>query len=137
MASDRLDDFESRRRLDVETVAAANRDFYANIESGRIEAVLDAWEHSARVQCTHPGWSIIRGWDEVGGSWAAIMQSEHVPQFVLTNEHIEVDGDVAWVTVDENLLGQRAVTVSAINLFARQDEGWKMIAHHASVVSSS
>lgn len=128
---------ERRRRVEIEAVAAANSHFYQSIESGDLDAVLDAWEHSARVQCTHPGWSIIRGWDEVGGSWAAIMQSEHVPQFVLTNEHIEIEGDLAWVTVDENLLGGSAVTLSAINIFARDGEGWKMISHHASVVSAS
>lgn len=136
MVSERGNDAERRRQVEIDAVAAANREFYDNVESGDLEAVLDAWEHSRRVQCTHPGWSVIRGWDEVGGSWAAILQSNHVPQFLLTNEHVEVQGDLAWVTVDENLLGQNSVTVSALNLFARHGDVWKMIAHHASVVSS-
>jgi ketosteroid isomerase-like protein len=46
---------------------------------------------------------------------------------------------VAWVTVDENLLGdQGGATVSAVNVFVRSADGqWRLVCHHGSVVGSS
>jgi len=121
--------------LDHEAVREANQMFYDAFESKDASRLLDVWEHSERVQCAHPGWSILRGWDEVGASWAALAEGPEQVQFVLTNEHIEVLGDMAWVTIDENILGSdTAGTVTALNLFVRGASGWKMIGHHANMV---
>lgn len=116
-------------------VLAANQAFYDAFEAGSKEALFEVWEHSDRVQCTHPGWPILRGWDDVGESWAAIIDGPQELQFVLTNERVEVEGDVGWVTVDENLLSNMGGgTVSAINVFTRMADGWKMVSHHGSSV---
>ena len=41
----------------------------------------------------------------------------------------------AWVSLDENLLGdQGGVTVATLNLYVRRDGSWRMVAHHGSVV---
>lgn len=88
--------------------------------------------------CTHPGWATLRGWGAVAASFFALFQSSQSLQFVLTEERIDVRGDVAWVSVDENLLGdQGGSTVAALNVFVRdpQDGGWRLVAHHGSVVS--
>lgn len=123
------------RSLDVEAVLAANRAFYDAFEAKDLDGVCALWEHSDRVQCTHPGWSILRGWDEVGGAWAALIEGPDQVQFMLTNERVEVQGDVAWLTLDEDILGDGgSTTVSTINLFARTTGGWKMVGHHGSAV---
>jgi hypothetical protein len=47
---------------------------------------------------------------------------------------------MAWVTVDENLLGdQGGATVTAVNIFVRSaDDGqWRLVCHHGSVIGSS
>lgn len=94
----------------------------------------ELWEHSDRVVCTHPGWQVLRGWGSVGASWVALFQGPSL-QFILTNERLEVEGDTAWVTVDENIIGdQQGATVNALNLFVRGDDGWRMVAHHGSSV---
>lgn len=121
--------------LDHEAVRSVNQAFYDAFERKDTTCLLEVWEHSERVQCSHPGWSILRGWDEVGASWAALAEGPEQMQFVLTNERIEVVGDMAWVTIDENILGSdTAGTVTALNLFVRSDSGWKMIGHHANMV---
>lgn len=121
--------------VDYDSVRAVNHAFYEAFEAGEADRLLGLWEHSARVQCTHPGWSILRGWDDVGGSWSAILEAPDRPQFVLTNEHIEVKGDVAWVTIDENILAMGgSATVSAMNVFVRTDGEWKIVGHHGSMV---
>jgi hypothetical protein len=65
-------------------------------------------------------------------------------QFVLTEERVHVVGDMAWVSVDENLLGdQSGATIAAVNIFVRSDGlaratvGWRLVCHHGSVVNHS
>jgi ketosteroid isomerase-like protein len=118
-------------------VGAANRAFYAAFEARDLDAMSDLWEHSDRVSCSHPGWGVLRGWGKVAASWMALFQGPQRLQFILTDEQVEVAGDVAWVTVDENLLGEdTGSTITSLNLFVRGDDGaWKLVAHHGSAVA--
>ena len=117
-------------------VAAANRAFYEAFEARDIDGMSDVWEHSDRVLCTHPGWRTLRGWGAVSASWYALFQNGQNLQFILTEEQVDVAGDVAWVSVDENLIGGGVGgTVAAMNLFVREDTGWRMVAHHGAPVA--
>ena len=124
---------------DLDSVAAANKAFYAAFEARDLDAMSKLWEHSDRIVCTHPGWASLRGWGQVAASFFALFQNSQHLQFILTKEITEVAGDVAWVAVDENILqATNATTVAALNLFVRDDAGdWRMVAHHASPVSDS
>ena len=116
-------------------VAAANGAFYAAHEERDLHAMADVWENSDRVVCTHPGWPILRGWRDVGESWRRIFSGPGRNQFIVTNEVVEVDGDMAWVTCDENLVDDGATgTIAATNVFVRSDGAWRMVAHHGSPV---
>jgi ketosteroid isomerase-like protein len=97
----------------------------------------DVWERSDRVLCVHPGWRPLRGWSEVSASFFALFQGPSRLQFILTEERVDRAGDMAWVSVDENILGdQTGAMVSAVNVFRRADQGsWLMVCHHGSVVS--
>ncbi len=120
-----------------EMVAAANRSFYDAHEERNISAMSALWEHSARVVCVHPGWPILRGWDDVLQSWVGIFRGPGRNQFILTNEAIVVAGDVAWLTLDENLMGLEGTgTVAATNVFAKSADRWLLVAHHGSPVMS-
>ena len=119
---------------------AANRRFYEAFENRDLDAMSALWERSDRATCTHPGWTTLRGWGKVAASFFALFSSAQQLQFVLTQESGEVQGDVAWVSVDENLLGAQAgATVAALNIFVRNGnavgENWRMVAHMGSVVS--
>ena len=123
---------------DREAVTAANKAFYAAFEARDLDAMSRLWEHSDRIVCTHPGWASLRGWGQVAASFFALFQNAQQLQFILTKESAEVVGDMAWVTVDENILqSTSATTVAALNLFVRSANGWRMVAHHASPVSDS
>jgi ketosteroid isomerase-like protein len=116
--------------LTAEAVLAANEAFYAAFEARDFDAMSDVWEHSDRVACTHPGWRTLRGWGAVSGSWYALFRGPQRLQFILTNEAAAVQGDVGWVTVDENLImGEVGGTVAALNLFTHTQAGWKLVAH--------
>lgn len=115
---------------------AANHAYYDAFEASDFDAMSDVWEHSDNVVCTHPGWVTLRGWSEVAGSFYALFNNSQRVQFVLTEEHVAIRGDVAWVVVDENILGEQAgATVSALNVFVRTGERWQLVAHQASLVS--
>lgn len=114
---------------------AANHCYYSAFEGRDLDAMSDLWERSDRALCTHPGWATLEGWGAVAASYFALFQSGQQLQFVLTRERPTVVGDAAWVSLDENLLGdQGGVTVATLNLYVRSGAGWRMIAHHGSVV---
>src|SRR3954464_6729473 len=85
------------------------------------------WERTDRAICTHPGWTTLRGWGKIAASFFALFSGAQQLQFVLTQESGEVQGDVAWVSVDETLLGdQGGSTVAALNVFSRDRLGdWR------------
>ena len=91
---------------DEQAVLAVNARFYEAFEASDMTALAATWEHSDRAICTHPGWATIRGWSGIAESWEAIMRGGGPPQFILTAEQVTVVGDAAWVTLDENLIGQ-------------------------------
>ena len=125
-------------------VRAANSAFYAALEARDLDAMADVWEHSDRIAVTHPGWPTLRGWPSVAGSWDAIFRNTPYIQFVLTGDEVAVVGDVAWVTLDENILqttGGAAESqelsgarIAAVNVFVRARDGWRMVLHHGSPV---
>ena len=119
-------------------VRAANQAFYEAFEARDIDAMSEVWEHSDRVVCTHPGWQALRGWGAVSGSWFALFRNDNPLQFILTNDSVRVEGDVGWVNVDENLIGERiGGTVAALNVFVFDGERWRMVVHHGSPVAST
>jgi ketosteroid isomerase-like protein len=124
---------------DAQLVRAVNDAFYHAFETHNLDALSDLWERSERAMCTHPGWATLRGWGPIASSFVALFQSGQALQFILTDYHIEVVGDVAWVSVDENLLGDQAgATVAALNLFTRTRDGqWRMVGHHGSPVNAT
>jgi ketosteroid isomerase-like protein len=119
----------------IEEVLAANQAFYDAHEQRDFEAMRSVWEHRDRVVCVHPGWPILRTWPIVEDSWRRILSGPGRNQFILTNHAVAVDGDHAWVTLDENLVdASGAGTVAATNLYARSAGGWLLVVHHGSPI---
>jgi len=130
---------ETTATSESESAAEANLAFYAAFEARDLEAMSHLWEHTDRVVCTHPGWAVLRGWGQVAASFFALFQNDQHLQFILTNISAQSEGDVAWVSVDENILAEAepATTVAALNVFVRPPGGeWRMVAHHASPVTA-
>lgn len=128
----------------------ANAAFYAAFESRDLDAMAEVWEHSDRIAATHPGWPTLHGWARVAGSWDAIFHNTAFIQFVLTDEQVHVAGEVAWVTLDENILqantsregGEdvaelQGARVAAVNVFVFDGGRWRMVVHHGASIDSS
>jgi ketosteroid isomerase-like protein len=121
-------------------VRRANESFYSAFESLDAERMEKVWLHSARVQCTHPGWRRLVGFAAVMESWARIFENTFKMSFDLTAVEISVAGDVAWVVCTENLTthtydGISRSQVEATNVFERHDGSWRMVHHHGSPVA--
>lgn len=121
-------------------IAAANESFYRAFESLDIKNMEKVWARQDSIQCGHPGWRMLRGWQTVMESWRRIFENTPAIRFVLTDVSIEVRGDLAWVTLYENLNssveGQNInATILTTNIFEKGAGGWRMIHHHGSSVS--
>lgn len=127
----------------VADVLAANQAFYDAHEAADLLAMDHVWEHSERVVCVHPGWTILRTWPTVRGSWERILNGPGRNQFILTNIAVSIDGRTAMVTLEENLIasgpgGAGTGTIAATNVFVQRPtpdgDRWLLIAHHGSPV---
>ncbi|MHB1614285.1 MAG: nuclear transport factor 2 family protein [Actinomycetes bacterium] len=136
---------------DVTAVRAANAVLYAAIEDGDLDQMGALWVDgpwAAGAVCVHPGWTTLRGRTEVLRSWALVMAGTSYIQFVLTDVHVMLEGDVAVLTCTENILagvdepgaarrgtGLAGAHVVATNVFRRDPaRSWRLWAHHGSVV---
>jgi len=125
-------------RADVEE---ANARFYRAFQALDVGEMDRVWVHADRVRCVHPGWPLLRGWDEVRQSWQTIFTNTAEMRFTLSDVTVHVGGDVAWVTCTENILSDvggrvSATAILATNVFERAD-GWRLVHHHASHVLTS
>lgn len=116
-------------------VCAVNQAFYDAHEARDLAAMAAVWAHDDQVVCIHPGWPILRGWTAVEESWRRIFGGPGQNQFIVTNDSVVVEGPLAWITLDENLVDRESTgTIAATNLYRRTDAGWRLVLHHGSPV---
>jgi ketosteroid isomerase-like protein len=125
-----------------QAVAEVNESFYRAFESLDLKRMESVWATDQEIQCGHPGWRILRGWKPVMESWRQIFENTPQIRFMLTDLSVEVRGELAWVTLYENLNssleGQSvAATILTTNIFRRGADGWRMIHHHGSSVAQA
>jgi ketosteroid isomerase-like protein len=116
-----------------EDVKKANRALYKAFESLQIDQMERVWAHDASVTCIHPGWPIAQGWSAVRETWAVIFENTNEMKFRITDEKIEIVGDLAWVVCIERIRsGGASGLVLATNVLRRDRQGWRMVHHHGS-----
>jgi len=125
---------------DEQEVANANQAFYRAFESLDVKRMESLWAKEGEIQCGHPSWGILRGWKPVMESWRRIFENTPSIQFTLSDVKIEVRGELAWVTLYENLNstveGQKvSASILTTNIFHKDNDGWRMIHHHGSTVA--
>ena len=120
-------------------VIDVNRRFYEAFESLDIKHMEGIWLREDYIKCVHPGWALLSGWDAVMESWRRIFENTEQMRFTLTDVQARVQGDLAWVTLYENLASRlqgqtSAAVVLATNIYEQRPDGWFMIHHHGSPV---
>jgi ketosteroid isomerase-like protein len=116
-------------------VKKAHRALYKAFESLQLEQMERVWAHDGTVTCIHPGWPIAEGWPAVRETWAVIFENTTDMKFRITDEKIEVVGELAWVVCIERIRSSGAEgLVLATNLLRKGKDGWKLVHHHGSPV---
>jgi len=120
-----------------EALRAANQRFYAAFESRDIERMAKVWAHDEDVQCVHPGWDLLIGWDEIRERWTGIFANARRVRIALSSIWMRMEGDVGWVACTEHVTtafadGFDEATVQATNIFVRREGEWLLVVHHAS-----
>ncbi len=115
----------------------ANQRFYLAFESRDIEEMAAVWEQDENVQCVHPGWDLLIGWDEVRERWARIFRNAKRVRIALSSVWTRVEGTVGWVACTEHVTtafadGFDEAVAQATNIFVLRDGQWLLVAHHAS-----
>ncbi len=144
-----------------QAVREANRRFYQAFAALDIDLMDGIWLHEDWVECVHPGWDLLLGWEEVRESWARIFSSTQRMKVEISSVWVRVEGDVAWVACTEQVTstfesGFDQALVQATNIFVRraapadlppdapgsppsprEAARWRMVAHHASPLPAS
>ena len=120
----------------------ANDAYYKAFESMNMEEMKLCWTQTEDDFCAHPGWDILRGWDEVRASWCAIFENTGFMRVKLSDIAVKINGNSGWISCVENIYtvaDNRTFhsKVSAVNIFVNTVNGWKICAHHASALSNN
>ena len=133
---------EPDKQHDEQDVLAANEAFYRAVQTLDLKLMGGAWWHDEWVQCLHPGWPIVRGWEEVLQSWAEIFRATSQLSISVTRPVARVLGDAAWVSCLEQVTTALegdfvSARVETTNIFARRQGRWKVVHHHTTPLPGS
>jgi len=125
-------------------VRAASEKFYSALNrmlNGDAGPLGDIWSHSATVTTMHPTGGREVGWDEVRGSWEQIAKLATQGKVRLSDQFIQVTGDLAYELGVEHAqftLGGQPVTgdIRVTNIYRRESGAWKIVHHHTDAAQS-
>lgn len=117
---------------------AAEEAFYAAFTAGDLEAMMAVWAPSPDIVCIHPGGPRLCGVEEIRRSWALILDPRQQRRaFNLRGLRVIGDAGQRVHLLEENIripdTSFVAPPVLATNVYRRDDDGWRMVLHHASV----
>ena len=114
----------------------AEKAFYAAFEARNIEIMRAVWSHREDALCVHPMGQPLIGWPDIERSWQAIFDGIGEARFSLSDLRVYGDDRVSVRYVHENIHhgpGYSGLsTVLATNVYRLENDGWRMVSHHAS-----
>jgi ketosteroid isomerase-like protein len=112
--------------------------FYAALEAADLEAMMAVWSEDEEIICVHPGGPRLVGYRAVRESWRQIFSSGErlnlrvIPQGTVTTPFAIISHVLELVGQQSD--EQRYAPIAATNVYVRGPLGWRMVAHHASVL---
>ena len=111
-----------------QAVFAANEEFYRAFAGRNLPAMDEIWAKRTPIACIHPGWGPLVERDKVMGSWAEILGSPNAPRITCHGAKAFLYGETAFVICFEAVQGAFLI---ATNIFAREDDRWRLVHHQA------
>ena len=128
----------AQQTADMDGVKAASKAFYVALTANdNFETMKEVWAHTPYVTYVGPrSKSVLVGWDVLGKYWVEISERFAEIDVTLSDQHIHVNGDLAWE------MGQETGTVKlkdgeegkvdylVTNVYEKLDGRWLMVSHH-------
>ncbi|MDH5761514.1 MAG: nuclear transport factor 2 family protein [Nitrospinota bacterium] len=120
-------------------ILSANQSFYDAFNKQDLSMMETLWQDDICARCIHPGWPVLKGYQEIIQSWDDIFRHNQHMEIKVSDEDVVIKDDFAWVSCQENLFsikmsGVQSSKVHATNLFQKVGGEWKMILHHAAAI---
>jgi len=108
--------------------------FYQAFRNRDIELMKYVWDQTDEAICIHPNSPRIYSFELIIASWEQIFSAPDAICIEITEPVYKPEENVSIHYVKENLSVNRKLvgSVYATNIYHQTEDGWKMIAHHAS-----
>ena len=108
--------------------------FYKAFRTQDIDLMKNIWDKTDEVICIHPGSPRIYSFDLIIASWEQIFSAQSETMIDIGDPVYKLQEGVSIHYVKETLsVSEKAIaSVYATNIYQQTNDGWKMIAHHAS-----
>lgn len=120
-----------------ESAEQAEAAFYDAIRRADIDALMALWANEDNVVCIHPGAPRLVGCSSIRASWEQIFErgGVHIRPVQI---HASGNATVRVHNVIEEVQRARSqrqdIHILATNVYMETAQGWRLVAHHASVV---
>lgn len=113
--------------------------FYQAFRDRDIGLMKNVWDQTDSVICIHPSSPRIYSFDLIIASWEQIFAAQEPVDIEISGavfDFRELIG-IHYVTETLSVMNRVIGSVYATNIYHQTEDGWKMIAHHASPAYSS
>ena len=120
-------------------ILTSNQHFYDAFNKQDLAMMKEVWQDDASARCIHPGWPVLKGYEDIMQSWEDIFHHNQHMEIKVSDADVMIQDDFAWVSCQENLFsikitGVQSSKVHTTNLFTRVGDEWKMVLHHAAAL---
>lgn len=108
--------------------------FYQAFRNRSVDLMKDVWDKTDEVICIHPGSPRIYSFELIIASWEQIFSAKADTMIEISDPVYKLQDDVSIHYVKEILSvnDKPVASVYATNIYQQTEDGWKMVAHHAS-----
>lgn len=125
-----------QRKLPPGTSDDIEAAFYESLQQADTDRLMSCWADEDEICCIHPGGPRLLGGMAIRDAFEALLSRGPVlihPERIhrLVSDRLAVHSVIERVEVPGDD-GSTTAWVLATNVYARTDQGWRMVSHHAS-----